>query len=92
MYDHWCNNGKYHTGIQTYPEERYAGKRDESWYDRLVKALKLEDVLTIWRGVTYLSGFNIITAKVSKNNMNSGNIFTVKMSYLIIMVRKVNIK
>ncbi len=47
VYDHWYNNGKYHTGIQTYPEERYTGKRDESWYDRLVKALKLEDVLTI---------------------------------------------
>jgi len=47
VYDHWYNNGKYHTGIQTYPEERYAGKRDESWYNRLVTALKLEDVLTI---------------------------------------------
>jgi len=47
VYDHWYNNGKYHTGIQTYPEERYAGKRDESWYDQLVKALKLEEVLTI---------------------------------------------
>ena len=46
-YDHWYNNGRYHLGIQTYPEERYSGKRDESWYERIVKALKLEEVLTI---------------------------------------------
>lgn len=47
VYDHWYNNGKYHQSIQTYPEERYSGQRDAGWYDQLVKALKLEDVLTI---------------------------------------------
>lgn len=47
VYDHWYNNGRYHSSIQAYPELRYVGKQDECWYDQLVKALKLEDVLTI---------------------------------------------
>lgn len=47
VYDHWYNNGRFHQSIQTYPEERYSGQRDAGWYDQLVKALKLEDVLTI---------------------------------------------
>ena len=47
VYNHWYNNGKYHSGIQNYPEERYSGKRDNCWYEKLVKAFKLEDVLTI---------------------------------------------
>lgn len=47
VYNHWYNNGKYHTGIKTYPEERYSGKRDESWYDEVVKAFKLEDMLAV---------------------------------------------
>jgi transposase InsO family protein len=45
-YNTWYNNGKYHSSIGTYPEERYSGQRDEKWYVRLVKALKLEDFLT----------------------------------------------
>lgn len=47
VYNGWYNNGKYHSAIKTYPEIRYSGKRDESWYEKLVKALKLEDVLTV---------------------------------------------
>ncbi|MCK4365481.1 MAG: transposase [Thermoplasmatales archaeon] len=47
VYNHWYNNGKYHTGIKTYPEEKYNGKRDNNWYEKIVKAFKLEDVLTI---------------------------------------------
>ena len=47
IYNAWYNNGKYHTGIDTYPEERYSGQRDEKWYERLVKALKLQNILTI---------------------------------------------
>lgn len=47
VYNHWYNNGRYHSAIDTYPEERYSGKRDDTWYERLVKALKLENVLTI---------------------------------------------
>ena len=47
IYDHWYNNGKYHSGIKTYPEERYSGGCDNSWYEKLVKALKLDDLLSI---------------------------------------------
>lgn len=47
VYVHWYNNGRYHSAIGTYPEVRYSGKRDEAWYERIVKALKLEDVLTV---------------------------------------------
>jgi hypothetical protein len=47
VYNHWYNNGRYHSSIGTYPEVRYSGKRDERWYENIVKALKLENVLTI---------------------------------------------
>ena len=47
IYIHWYNNGKYHSAIATYPEERYSGKRDIEWYNHLVKSLKLEDILVI---------------------------------------------
>jgi transposase InsO family protein len=47
IYNHWYNNGRYHSAIGTYPEERYSGKRDDSWYENLIGALKLEDVLTL---------------------------------------------
>ena len=47
IYIHWYNNGKYHSAIATYPEERYSGQRDIEWYNQLVKSLKLEDVLVI---------------------------------------------
>jgi hypothetical protein len=47
IYNAWYNNGKYHSAIDTYPEEKYSGQRDDKWYERLVKALKLEDILTI---------------------------------------------
>ena len=45
IYNSWYNNGKYHSGIETYPEERYSGQQDEKWFGKLVKALKLEDIL-----------------------------------------------
>ena len=47
IYNHWYNNGRYHSAIGTYPEERYSGKRDDSWYENLIRALKLEDVLIL---------------------------------------------
>lgn len=47
VYVHWYNNGKYHSAIDTYPELRYSGLRDTEWYNRLVKSLKLEDILAI---------------------------------------------
>lgn len=47
IFVHWYNNGKYHSSIDTYPEVRYSGKRAENWYEKVVKALKLEDVLTV---------------------------------------------
>ena len=51
------NEEKYHRGIKTYPAMRYSGKRDETWYESMVKADKLEDVLVVKSGgVTYLSG------------------------------------
>ncbi len=45
VYVHWYNNGKYHSAIDTYPEERYSGQRDVEWYNHLVKSLKLEEIL-----------------------------------------------
>jgi hypothetical protein len=47
VYVHWYNNGKYHATIETYPEERYSGKRDFEWYDHLVTSLKLEELLVL---------------------------------------------
>ena len=47
IYNHFYNNGKFHSTIQGYPEERYSGSRDENWYVKLVKNLKLEKVLCI---------------------------------------------
>ena len=47
VYVHWYNNGKYHSAIATYPEERYSGQRDIEWYNHLVKSLKLEKTLVI---------------------------------------------
>jgi hypothetical protein len=51
----WYNNGKTNSTTEMYPEERYSGKRDQSWYAKLVKALKLESILPIpQEGVTHL--------------------------------------
>ena len=47
VYVHWYNNGKYHSAIATYPEERYSGQRDLEWYNHLVKSLKLEEILVM---------------------------------------------
>lgn len=47
VYVHWYNNGKYHSAIATYPEERYSGQRDVEWYNHLVKSLKLEEILVM---------------------------------------------
>lgn len=47
IYLHWYNNGRYHSAIDTYPEERYSGERDTEWYNHLVKNLKLEEVLVL---------------------------------------------
>lgn len=47
VYIHWYNNGKYHSAISTYPEERYSGQRDADWYNHLVRSLKLEETLAL---------------------------------------------
>lgn len=47
VYNGWYNNGKYHSSIDTVPEKRYSGHIDDGWYVKLVKALKLENVLTV---------------------------------------------
>jgi hypothetical protein len=47
VYTDWYNNGKKISTTKCYPEERYSGKRDVSWYVRFVKALQLEGILPI---------------------------------------------
>lgn len=48
IYIDWYNNGKkISTTGYYYPEERYSGKRDTECYTRLVKALKLDNILPI---------------------------------------------
>ena len=47
VYVHWYNNGKYHSAIASYPEERYSGQRDIEWYNHLVTSLKLDEILVI---------------------------------------------
>ena len=47
VYVHWYNNGKYHSVIDTYPEERYSGQRDVEWYNHLVRSLKLDEILVM---------------------------------------------
>jgi hypothetical protein len=46
-YTDWYNNGKKISTTKCYPEERYSGQRDDSWYLRFVKALKLERILPV---------------------------------------------
>ena len=45
IYNSWYNNGKHHSAIGTCPEEKYSGEVDRKWFDKLVKGLKLEDIL-----------------------------------------------
>ena len=47
VYVHWYNNGKYHSAIASYPEERYSGQRDIEWYNHLVTSLKLDEILVM---------------------------------------------
>lgn len=47
VYIHWYNNGKYHSAIECYPEERYSGQRDIEWYNHLVTSLKLDEILVM---------------------------------------------
>jgi hypothetical protein len=47
VYTHWYNNGKRISSTKCYPEERYSGQRDGGWYERFVKALKLESILPV---------------------------------------------
>ena len=49
VYVDWYNNGRYHQGIRTRPESRYSGQCDGKWYERLVKSLKLTEILTVAR-------------------------------------------
>jgi hypothetical protein len=46
-YTDWYNNGKKVSTTKCYPEERYSGQRDDGWYVRFVKALKLERILPV---------------------------------------------
>jgi hypothetical protein len=45
IYVDWHNNGLKVRTIRCSPEERYSGRKDPRWYQRLVKALNLEWVL-----------------------------------------------
>lgn len=45
VYNDFYNNGRLNAGTGGVPEERYSGTPDKRWYDRLVKALKLERYL-----------------------------------------------
>jgi len=47
VYVHWYNNGKYHSVIESYPEERYSGQRDIEWYNHLVTSFKLDKILVM---------------------------------------------
>jgi hypothetical protein len=47
IYVDWHNNGLKVRTTGCYPEDRYSGARDMRWYERLVKALKLEWILPI---------------------------------------------
>jgi hypothetical protein len=47
VYTDWYNNGKRVSTTKCYPEERYSGHRDDGWYVRFVKTLKLEGILPI---------------------------------------------
>lgn len=47
IYVDWHNNGLKIRTTKCYPEERYSGRRDPHWYERLVKALKLEWMLPL---------------------------------------------
>jgi len=47
VYVDWHNNGLKVRTTSCYPEERYSGGRDTRWYERLVKALKLEWILPL---------------------------------------------
>jgi hypothetical protein len=47
IYVDWYNNGKKVSTTKCYPEERCSGKRDLGWYQRLVKALKLDHILPL---------------------------------------------
>jgi hypothetical protein len=47
VYTDWYNNAKRISTTKCYPEERCPGHRDDSWYLRFVKALKLEHVLPV---------------------------------------------
>jgi hypothetical protein len=46
-YTDWYNNGKKISTTKCYPEERYSGQREDGWYARFVKALKLERILAV---------------------------------------------
>ena len=47
IFVNWYNNGKYHSAIKCFPEERYSGKRADDWYESIVKDLKLDEILTV---------------------------------------------
>jgi len=46
-YIDWYNNGKKISTTKCYPQERYSGHRDEGWYVRFVKVLKLGHILPV---------------------------------------------
>lgn len=46
-YIHYYNNGRIVSTTGRYPEERYSGVRDFTWYDRLITRLKLQDLFPI---------------------------------------------
>jgi hypothetical protein len=47
VYLDWYNNGKKVSTTGCCPEERYSGRIDHRWYQRFVKALKLDQILPV---------------------------------------------
>jgi len=46
IYDLWNNNGRVNSTTGMIPEERYSGNIDAGWFQKLIKALKLEELIT----------------------------------------------
>jgi len=47
VYVDWHNNALRVRTTKSYPEERYSGRRDPQWYERIVKALNLDWILPL---------------------------------------------
>ncbi|MEK7392783.1 MAG: hypothetical protein AAB214_09475, partial [Fibrobacterota bacterium] len=50
VYNIWYNNGRHHSSIGTVPEARYSGNLDQSWFTKITRALKLENLYAVAQG------------------------------------------